>query len=114
MSKLEGLGLDSQENTEKALILMEQLFRRNPDFIFRKIVDEMVLVPIHLNVADMESIYTLNEVGASIWERMTEPVSLQELVTEIASEYDSDRETISQDLTAFLQELQECGAVLQV
>ena len=93
--------------------MKEQLFKRNPDFIFRKIVDEMVLVPIHLNVADMESIYTLNEVGASIWERLEEPASLEQVSSALVSEYDSDLDTISQDLIAFLQELQECGAVLE-
>ena len=93
--------------------MKEQLFKRNPDFIFRKIVDEMVLVPIHLNVADMESIYTLNEVGASIWERLEAPASLEQLSSALLSEYDSDLDTISQDLIAFLQELQECGAVLE-
>ena len=93
--------------------MKEQLFKRNPDFIFRKIVDEMVLVPIHLNVADMESIYTLNEVGASICERLEEPASLEQLSSALLSEYDSDLDTISQDLIAFLQELRECGAVLE-
>ncbi len=47
----------------------EARYERNPDFIFRKIVDEMVLVPIHQDVADMDCIYTLNSVGASIWEQ---------------------------------------------
>lgn len=91
-----------------------QKYQRSSDFIYRKIINEMVLVPIHLNIADMESIYTLNDVGASIWERLEEPISLEQLTSELVSEYDSDPETITQELIAFLQELQDCGAVLEV
>lgn len=91
-----------------------QKYQRSSDFIYRKIINEMILVPIHLNIADMESIYTLNDVGASIWERLEEPISLEQLTSELVSEYDSDPETITQELIAFLQELQDCGAVLEV
>jgi hypothetical protein len=94
--------------------LAGQKYQRSSDFIYRKIINEMVLVPIHLNIADMESIYTLNDVGASIWERLEEPISLEQLASELVNEYDSDPETITQELILFLQELQECGAVLEV
>jgi len=40
------------------------MYIRNPDFIFRKIVGEMILVPIHADVADLNCLYTLNDVGA--------------------------------------------------
>ena len=52
---------------------------RNENFVFRHIVEEMVLVPIRQNVAELDSIYTLNELGAFIWEHLDSPRSHTEL-----------------------------------
>jgi hypothetical protein len=46
---------------------MEELgkqFKKNESFVFRRIQDEAILVPIKNNVGDMGFIYNLNEVGA--------------------------------------------------
>jgi len=89
-------------------------FERNPEFIFRRIVDEMVLVPIHQNVADMDCIYTLNEVGASIWARLERPATLADLGTGLLEEYDADPETVAEDLDEFIGEMTAIGAVRKV
>jgi len=68
----------------------EQLYNRNPDFIFRKIVDEMILVPIHKNVADMDAIFSLNEVGAFVWDQIEQPRSFDEIQHTLADEFDQD------------------------
>lgn len=84
---------------------------RNPDFIFRKIVEEMVLVPIRKNVADMDCIYTLNEVGSFLWEKLAEPqtqASLEVLVLEV---FDGDPTLVGQDIQDFLTTMHEVGAV---
>ena len=47
---------------------LERCFQKDPNIVSRKIADEVILVPIRHNVGDLESIYTLNEVGARIWE----------------------------------------------
>ena len=91
----------------------EQIFVRNPDYIFRKIVDEVVLVPIHQDVVDMKYIYTLNDVGAFVWQSLEAPTSFRSLVTALANKYDVEYETIVEDLGTFLQELEACGAVLK-
>jgi len=89
-------------------------FQRSPDFVFRKIVEELVLVPIRRNVADMDTIYTLNEVGAFLWERLQMPTSLDELEAAVLAEYDADADTVAADVAAFLGELISIGAVSEV
>ncbi len=89
----------------------ETIYTRNPDFIFRKIVDEAVLVPIHQDVADMDSIYTLNDVGAYIWEKLAEPATRNALQKELIATYDAEPEILAHDLEAFLNELVEIGAL---
>lgn len=91
--------------------LGEQRYERNPDFVFRKIVDEMILVPIRADVADMECIYTLNDVGAFIWDKLDGQATLAEIQAAVQDEYEADAETIAADVAAFVQELDSVGAV---
>lgn len=98
---------------QPTMMAEEQVFVRNPDYIFRKIVDEVVLVPIHQDVVDMKYIYTLNDVGAFVWQSLETPTSFRSLVTALANKYDVEYETIVEDLGTFLQELEACGAVLK-
>ena len=86
-------------------------FVRNKNFIFRQIVEEMVLVPIRQNVADLDSIYTLNELGAFIWERLETPTSTAELQDDILEDFDVDAATVQSDLAIFMEELERIGAV---
>lgn len=86
-------------------------YERNPEFIFRKIVNETVLVPIHQDVADMDCLYTLNEVGASIWARLEKPATLVDLQAGLLEEYDADPETLAADLDGFIAEMAAIGAV---
>ena len=86
-------------------------FSRNPDFIFRKVLDEFILVPIHKDVADMECIYTLNPLGAFIWEKLEKPLSVAALLAAIADRYDADPQLIRMDLENFLEELGAIGAL---
>ena len=88
-------------------------FSRNPDYIFRKVVDEYILVPIHQNVADMECIYTLNPVGAFIWQQLETPFSMDELQAVMRDAYDADPEVVEADLVDFLEEMVSIGALKQ-
>ena len=89
----------------------DRRFVRNKNFIFRQIVEEMVLVPIRQNVADLDSIYTLNELGVFIWERLETPISAAELQDDILEDFDVDAATVQSDLTIFIEELERIGAV---
>jgi len=93
------------------LIEKDARFSRNPDYIFREVVDEYILVPIHQNVADMECIYTLNPVGAFIWGELEIPSSAVELQSAMIDAYDADPEVIESDLVGFLEEMVSNGAI---
>lgn len=87
---------------------------RNPDFIYRKIVDESVLVPVHKDVADMDSIFTLNEVGAFIWEQLEEVATRSALETAVLDAYDADPKVLRADLDQFLNEMVTIHALKEI
>lgn len=89
-------------------------YKRNDDFIFRRIVDETILIPSHRDVADLTSIYTLNEVAAYIWECLSEAQLISEIIEAVTCEFEIERDTAAADVTHFLDEMLDLGAVLEV
>ena len=89
-------------------------YERNPDFVFRKIVDELVLVPVRQDVADMDCIYTMNPVGAFIWEKLDGRATIAAIQAAVAAEFDVDVQAAAADLAEFLQQLELAGAVRRV
>lgn len=93
---------------------MEPKYIRNPNYIFRKIVNETILVPVRQNVAEVNCIYSLNEVGSFLWQLLAEPQDLLALQSAVLSEFDGDPEQISGDIRQFLANLIDFGAAQEV
>ena len=51
----------------------------------------------------------LNEIGAEIWQMMTEGCTLEQVVGKLAEEYDAGEEDIRQDVSAFQKSLMTYG-----
>jgi hypothetical protein len=87
-------------------------YKRNEHFVYRKIEEETILVPIRDNVGDMACIYKLNEVGALIWENLDGEKTLQDIKDRIAEAFEvSDREAET-DLNHFMDQLKEIEAII--
>jgi hypothetical protein len=67
--------------------------------------NEYVLVPIANNIADMNSMYTLNETGAFIWERINGEKSVEDIINEMMNEYEVDYKTASNDVFSFIDDM---------
>ena len=93
---------------------LERCYEKDPSIVHRNIAGEAVLVPIRRNVADMESIYTLDEVGAFIWELIDGQRAVGDIKTAILNEYDVAPDVAEADLVEFLQHLQAIGAIKAV
>ena len=97
-------GADQMEDLQKK-------YKRNEDFVFRKIQDETILVPIKDNVGDMGSIYNLNEVGAFVWEQIDGKKTLLDLKNLMVEEYEVSSRQAEEDLCEFVSELKEIDAI---
>ncbi len=86
------------------------IYQRDESFVIRKIDDETILVPVRGNVAEMGSIYILNEVGARIWELMDGKRALAEIMDVIRVEYDAP-DNLKEDVEAFISDLESIGAI---
>ena len=94
--------------------LMDQVFTHNRDFVFRHIEDETILVPIKNHVGDLDSLFSLNPVGAFIWQQIDGSNSLAAILDLILGEFDVAADAAREDLMLFINELHEIGAVQPV
>jgi hypothetical protein len=90
---------------------LDAAYARDPDFISRRIADEVIVLPIRKSLGDLESIYTLNEVGARIWELLDGRRTLREIRDVIVSEYQVTDQEATVDLEMFVEHLTAIGAL---
>ena len=91
---------------------LQKTYGKNEDFVYRRIGDETILVPIKDNVGDMGSIYNLNEVGAFVWEHLDGKQSLSDIKDMIFEEYNVSPDMAKKDLCDFIAQLKEIGAIV--
>jgi coenzyme PQQ biosynthesis protein PqqD len=81
--------------------------------VSRTIADETILVPISGNLANMERIFTLNEVGASIWRLMDGKRSVQEILRELLQEFDVAEDQLAGDIVEFVEQLKGSDLIVE-
>lgn len=82
----------------------------NRDTIISK-TEEVVLAELDGKVVMMSiangQYYGLDEVGSIIWEMMSEPVQVKNIVARLMQEYDVTQEECEKDIMVFLEKLYE-------
>ena len=92
---------------------LEIVFKKSDAIVFRKIGDECILVPIRQGVGDLESIYTLNETAARIWELLDGTAKGTQIRDKMIDEFDVTLEEAEEDLVRHLKELASIKAIIE-
>lgn len=87
------------------MALLTSILTHSPSIVTRKTGNEYVLVPVTNNIADMNSVYTLNETGAFIWEQINGIRSVKEIIEAVINEYDVDKKTAATDVFSFIENM---------
>jgi len=90
-----------------------RVFKKSDAMVFRKIGDEYILVPVRQGVGDLESIYTLNETAARIWELLDGTAKGAEIRDKMSQEFDVTPEEAEKDLVHHLKELASIQAIVE-
>lgn len=77
------------------------------EFILREIAGDYVIVPTGKTALDFNGLITVNELGAFIWERLSEDTTVEQIVAAILAEYDVDEATAKADTQEFLELLMD-------
>jgi hypothetical protein len=89
------------------MVDLKSILSHSASVVTRKTGNEYVLVPVTDNIADMDSVYTLNETGAYIWEQIDGKKTVEEIIAAVTWEYDIDKTTAAKDVFEFIVRVQK-------
>ena len=81
---------------------IQQLYRIKSKFVTRAVGDELIIVPLSGNVAQMNELFTLNETAKLIWENLDQNASLESMQMLLTETFDVDKTTALNDVESFL------------
>jgi hypothetical protein len=84
---------------------------KETNFVTREIAGETVIVPVRGNVGDLDSIYTLNDIGTMIWQLIDGKKNVGQIVESICNAYEVTPEEAEEDAVDFLKSLEEAGLI---
>ena len=86
-------------------------FTKESDFVTRCITGETIIVPVKGHVGDLDSIYTLNDVGSLVWQLIDGNNSVSRIVKDICNEYEVATEEAEKDVTELICSLEAAGLI---
>ena len=89
------------------MINLETIFSHSRSIVAKKMGAEYVLVPIANNIADMNSVFIINETGVFIWEHIDGKRNVEKIILEVSKEYNVDEQTAKKDVSAFIETIKE-------
>ncbi len=76
------------------------------DVVAREIEGEIIIVPLVAGIGDLEDeLFTLNETGKAIWDKLDGRRSLNDVIRDLAAEYRGEAGEVEGDVLGLVQEL---------
>jgi hypothetical protein len=91
--------------------VLTKCYAKDRGLVTRNVAGETIIVPIKNNVGDLNSIFTLNEVGTTIWELIDGKNSVREIAEAICKTYEVIPEVAEKDAIDFLRSIEEAGLI---
>src|SRR5436190_7957008 len=95
--------------SQEGSLATDGVFTRDQSAVTRRIAGETVIVPVRNDVADLDSIYTLNETGTFVWDLLDGRRTVEELVNAVVAEFEVAREVAAADVTRLIASLRDEG-----
>ena len=89
-----------------AKVCLDGLYMPSEDIVARNIEGELIIVPLVSGIGDLEDeLYTMNETGKAIWDRLDGKKKLKDLLEELSAEFEAPAGEIEKDLIGLVEEL---------
>ena len=88
-----------------------EAFKKKGEFVTRSIAGETLIVPVRGQVGDLDAIYSLNEVGAFIWEQLDGRKSVTQVVEAVRGEFEITVPDAEVEITEFVAALSAAGMI---
>ncbi|MBU4312103.1 MAG: PqqD family protein [Candidatus Omnitrophica bacterium] len=96
-------------------VSLKSIYKISEDVVARKVQEEFIIIPITSGIGDLEDeIYSLNDTGLAIWERLDGKRSLKDLAHELESEFEAPEIEIEKDVLGLAEELLKRKMLVEV
>ena len=96
----------SPATSVEAKVSLDGRYKPSEDVVARTIEGELIIVPLVSGIGDLEDeLFTLNETGKAIWDRLDGKKTLRDVLTELLVEFGAPAGEIEQDLIGLVEEL---------
>jgi len=84
---------------------------RASEIAARQVAGEVLVFPLARTAAQVSCIYTFEGVGGFVWEQLSTPQTMDELVESVVETFDVSPEVAARDVGAFIGELRQTNLV---
>ena len=89
------------------------VLKTSPNYVYRTIAGQHVLVSIGEGLADFRGYVQLNETAAFLWEQLQQGRTREELLQALVDTYEVDEATAARDLDNCLEFLSSKGMLIE-
>ena len=99
----------------KKQITKDAVYAVSDGVVARKIENEIILIPIDIDIRDKESeLFALNPAAQVIWKRLKGKKSLKDIIADLTAEFNSPAGVIEKDVIALVKELLKRKLLVEV
>ena len=95
-------------------VSLNAIYAPSEDVVAREVQGEFIIIPIASGIGDEDNIFTLNEFGRAIWDKLDSKKSLKEVVNSLCLEFDSSETEIEKDVLGLTKELLKKKILVEV
>lgn len=87
-------------------VKLSAIYKPSEELVARQVQGEFIIIPITSGVGSLENdIFTLNETGRAVWDRLDGKRSLEEVVKDLSSDFSDPPGKIKKDVLGLAEEL---------
>jgi hypothetical protein len=96
-------------------LLLESICMISEDLITREVEKEIIIIPLTGTFSNnRDDLFTLNETGKAIWEKVDGKRSLADVLQLISEEFEGETSELEEDVLGFSRELYRRGMLVLV
>lgn len=96
------------------IINCQSYYYISKDVITRKIEGELVIVPMISGVGNLDSeMYSLNETGSAVWEKLDGKTNLDDIIHDLAKEFNTSYDQIKSDVLELMEGFKKMGLLIE-
>lgn len=90
----------------KIKVSLDSVYAKSKDVVAREIQGEFIIIPITAGLQNLgEAIYTLNETGRSVWNKIDAKRNLRKVIKDLALDFTGSSKEIENDVIGLTQAL---------